>query len=386
MIRHPQLLQARDELRRKGPVSQWPLLWSSYGLLPAEKDWLVHEDAYRAKWPLLMDQPHFAPPPAANAEQASSQATALWRGHWLSRHVPMAVWSALDLSAGSGIDSWGMEAAGARVTSVEPDSYLAELLRWNGAPHGRHVVQGLAEAQQFASDQFDVVYVDPSRRSSRGRLPLSDLGSPNPLAHLSTWQQWAAHVVLKLSPMLDAEQAARWFPGAESLTYLSSQREVKELVVHLPRTRTAPQLVHAVSVDEGGHELMRWTRDPSATAERASSVGTYLYDPDSVLVASRGTASWAAHYGLKALHPDSRLFTAGELREVPGCRIFNVEAVHTRVPTHLTEASVLSRAFPERADVLRKRLRLGESSERFLVATRLSSPAGHLYLEATRIA
>ncbi|MBM3434198.1 MAG: class I SAM-dependent methyltransferase [Bacteroidetes bacterium] len=386
MLRHEQLLKVRDALRQKGTVAKWPLRWGEYALLPAEKDWLINEDAYRAKWPQLMSSPRFAPPPAANAEQASSQATALWRGRWLRGLTLAQTWSALDLSAGSGIDTWGMESAGARVTAVEPDAYLAELLRWNGAEPNRIVVQAPAEEQSFAPDQYDVVYADPSRRSERGRLPLNDLGSPDPLKHLQTWQQWAPHVVLKLSPMLDVEQVARWFPGAESLTYLSTHREVKELVVHLPRTRTSPLRVFAVAVDDEGTELVRWTSDPQRTAERATAVGTYLYDPDSVLVAARGAASWAAHHGLKGLHPDSRLYTADELHAVPGCRVFRVDAVHTSLPTHLTEASVVCRAFPERADVLRKRLKLGESSERFLVATQLSRAAGYRYLEATRIA
>lgn len=65
---------------------------------------------------------------------------------------------------------------------------------------------------------------------------------------------------------------------------------------------------------------------------------------------------------------------------------FSVDSIHATLPNHLKAASVVARAFPERADVLRKRLRLAEDSERFLFATRLAGSLDHVYIVATRLA
>nr|MCE2816053.1 class I SAM-dependent methyltransferase [Cryomorphaceae bacterium] len=386
MIRPEILREAAAHLARKGPRSTWPLHWGALNLQTAEKDWLMHHEAYTAKWPLLMADPEFAPPPAVNAEQASSQATALWRGLWLKSLIPIVEPHALDATGGSGIDSWGLEQAGARVTAVEPDPHLAHLLEWNGRGRGRRVIADSAENQHFAPNTFDWVYVDPSRRSTTGRLPLADLGAPNPQKHLATWRSWGREVVLKLSPMLDAAQVAQWFPDAAELAYVSYRREVKELVVRIPDSKSANPSIFAVAVDEMGQEILRWPTRPAVHPETARSVDAFLYDPDSVLVASGGAPSWAQAHQLLGLHPDSRLFTSNEYRSIPGCRIFAVESTHSRMPTDVAKASVVCRAFPERADSLRARHRIGEDSERFLFATRLAGSTNHVFIVAKRLA
>jgi hypothetical protein len=87
---------------------------------------------------------------------------------------------------------------------VEPDPYLTQLLTWNGKKANRHVIQGKAENQEFGTLQFQTVFVDPSRRTSSGRIAIRELGEPDPFTHLRTWQQWGAYVAIKLSPMLEA--------------------------------------------------------------------------------------------------------------------------------------------------------------------------------------
>jgi hypothetical protein len=186
--------------------------------------------------------------------------------------------------------------------------------------------------------------------------------------------------------MLDAREVSRWFPEADEFIYVSVRREVKELVVGIPLERNAETTLIAVSVDEEGRELLRWTTQPSVLPARATAVGTYLFDPDPALAASGGAASWAAAHNLEGLHPDSRLFTSNTLSNTTCCRVFSVDSIHATLPNHLKAASVVARAFPERADVLRKRLRLAEDSERFLFATRLAGSPDHVYIVATRLA
>ena len=121
MIRPEILENARRELSARASVASWPLHWGHYGLNRAEQDRLAHEDKFREKWPSLVSDVTYAFPPTANAEQASSEATAVWKA---THMIPEGAQRVLDLTAGSGIDSWGFEQHGCRLDCVEPDPYL----------------------------------------------------------------------------------------------------------------------------------------------------------------------------------------------------------------------------------------------------------------------
>lgn len=383
VIRPEHLSAAREALLAKYPKAQWPLHWGAFALTRAEQDRLLHEDKFRDKWPQIHEIPVYAFPPKANAEQASSEATARWKAHHV---VPQLTRRLLDLTGGSGIDTWAFEQFGIQVDCVEPDPYLVELLRWNGRHSNRNVSATTAEQFQPTQANYDVVYVDPSRREKSGqRIDWSDLGEPNPLEHLNTWLSWAPTVILKLSPMVDLRAVQRWFPSADLIAYLSRKREVKELLVRIPRTPNGlgPAVI-AADVDVYGTELYQ-INAANARVETAHEVLEFVHDPDPVLRAAGADASWAAGHGYAALHPGMSLFTSRSADLVPGGRHFAVESVHDRMPSSLGAASIVTKNFPERAEVLRQKFRIREDSERFLFAIQRGSGSAKTYIVARRI-
>lgn len=383
VIRPDHLQVALQELQARYTKASWPLHWNQYKLTRAEQDRLVHKEKYRDKWPRLFEIPDYAFPPKANAEQASSEATAVWKAKNL---LPIGTRKILDLTGGSGIDTWAFEQLGIHADCVEPDPYLAELLRWNGRHSTRNVTATTAEQFQPTQPNYDVVYVDPSRREKSGqRIDWSDLGEPNPLEHLSTWLSWAPTVILKLSPMADLRAVQRWFPSADLIAYLSRKREVKELLVRIPRIPNgAPTEVLAADVDAFGTETYR-VIPSNARVVTVPDVLGFLHDPDPVLRAAGADASWAAGHGYAALHPGMSLFTSRSADLVPGGRHFAVESVHDRMPSSLGAASIVTKNFPERAEVLRQKFRIREDSERFLFAIQRGSGSAKTYIVARRI-
>lgn len=380
----PEILEtARRELSARASVPLWPLHWGRYGLNRAEQDRLAHEDKFREKWPSLVGDATYAFPPAANAEQASSEATAVWKA---SHMIPEGAQRILDLTAGSGIDTWGFEQHGCRVDCVEPNPYLVELLKWNGRTTGRRIHETKAEHFSPHGATYDAVYVDPSRRETSGaRIDFSDLGEPNPLEHLETWLNWAPTVILKLSPMVDRRAVQRWFPNADLVVYLSRKREVKELLVRIPRVPSAEatQLL-AVDTDPFGTETYRIPAS-EVRLPSAPEVQDFIHDPDPALRAAGAGDSWAHASGFVAIHPGMSLYTSQSHSTAPGGRHFAVESVHSHIPKDLKSASVVTKNFPEKPESLRKKYGIREDSERFLFALQRGTGGAKFYIVARRI-
>ena len=87
-------------------------------------------------------------------------------------------------------------------------------------------------------------------------------------------------------------------------------------------------------------------------------------------MAARGIPTIASHFNLAQLHPESRLLTSDQFfSDFPG-RIFELESIHAPFENAWPEgASVVVRGFPEKAEMVRKRMRLKENSEHYLLAT-----------------
>lgn len=383
LVIRPEILEtARRELSARSPTALWPLHWGRFGLHRAEQDRLFHEVKFSEKWPSLVGDPTYALPPVANAEQASSEATAVWKATHLSENAQRV----LDLTAGSGIDTWGFEQCGAKVDCVEPDPYLVELLKWNGRASERSVHETKAEHFSPHGVTYDAVYVDPSRRETSGtRIDFSDLGEPNPLEHLETWLEWAPIVLLKLSPMVDRRVVQRWFPNADLVVYLSRKREVKELLVRIPRVPSAaPTQVLAVDTDTLGTEIYRIPATDVRLPSAPEVLG-FIHDPDPALRAAGAGDTWAHTSGFEVIHPGISLYTSRSHSAVPGGRHFAVESVLDRIPNDLKSASIVTKNFPEKAEVLRKKYRIREDSERFLFALQRGTGGSKSYIVAVRI-
>mgnify|MGYP003330708262 FL=1 len=320
--------------------------------------------------PLIICQGYLFPS-KSKLSQASSCATALWRGRELGLTLASGsrIW---DVTGGSGVDTWGLEGAGFQTLVTEPDVTLAAL-----HAHNAQALGTLREVHAMASEHFspqkplDAIYVDPSRMDGAGKRvyhPKDCL--PNPLTELPLWLELAEHVWIKLSPMVDADEVLHWFPNAHTIYFLSVNREMKEVFVHVTsQPATAPERV-AIDLFHDGAERYRFAIDSKAPKPALAPPNTYLYDADAALVASRGIPSLAQAFELYQLHPESRLLTSDALHlDFPG-RVFHMDAIHPPFKGDWPDgASVVVRGYPDKAEQIRKRMKLKENAEHYLLAT-----------------
>lgn len=244
----------------------------------------------RAKFGDQADQIWFT---ADGLEQASRPEVAAWRA---SRLAAAGVCRVIDLGCGIGADARGFLAAGLAVTAVELDPDTAALAQANLS--GAEVLVG--DATEVASrlladaDPATAVFVDPSRRTPRGRswrvddfqprwsFVLGLLGSGHP-------------VCVKLGPGLPREL----IPAGVEACWVSHHGDVVE--TGLWRLGHAPGgyggMAAAVLLP-GGHRL-EFRAEPGRLPVRP--VGRYLLEPDGAVIRARA---------LDRIHPRAWLLDA----------------------------------------------------------------------------
>jgi hypothetical protein len=338
------------------------------------------------RWPSLCQVPGYLLPPLSNARQASSEATATWKAHFLHQAIGSpASWKGLDTTGGSGVDTWAFEQCGANMTVTEPDEHLATMLHHNGQVlrQTRRVIQDKAESLQ--TGRFDAVFSDPSRLQNGQRVFHPNACEPNAVALMKAWLTMSDHVLIKLSPLLDATEAERLFPQACELIWLSHNREVKELLIHVERGYNGPAKRRIVELEGAGEVRHDSPVMAGEIVDMATEPLAFLIDPYPSVLASRGVNHLASLHGLKRLHPSHSLLTASHIpADFPG-RVFRLDHKGKPIKSDAKAGfSVISRGFPQRADQIKSALKCTENEERFLIATLWGNKSKGL-LQCTRV-
>ncbi len=331
----------------------------------------------RTKLPELSANDDFVFPPHLNLEQASSEATALFKA---SRYA--AGKQVIDITGGLGIDTIFMARVAKNVTYIEQDAELLQIAEENFKTLGLSNIRCLCgnSAELLASGQLcaDLVYADPARRDQQGRrmVSLADC-TPDIAALLPTLLDIAPQVLIKTSPMLDISLAKRQLGSVPDTAVVALRNECKELLFFCSRDAAVSTATLCVDIAADGRET---TFQPTAEEMRAmppvvNQVGQYLYDPSVAVVKAQTVKALANRFGLSLLHSGSRLGTSNELAEGYMGRVFqvvevlSVSAKDVRAALPSGKANVVSRNFPQSADEIRNKLKIADGGDDFLIAT-----------------
>ncbi len=165
-------------------------------------------------------------PPLA-FEQSSSEATAI--------HKDYAGKLAIDLTCGLGVDAFWLSRRFERVIAIERDADLVAVARENFRRLGADDIEVVnVSAEEFLSRtelRADLVYADPDRRSDAGKkmVRLEDC-SPDIPSLLPAIGRIAPRLVVKLSPLFDADEVFRVFGPNTSAEVVSLDGECKEVI------------------------------------------------------------------------------------------------------------------------------------------------------------
>ena len=369
----------------------------------------------RTKIPSWYAHPELEYPGSLPLEQASSEATALYKQAFVPAGARIA-----DLTGGLGVDCWFMSRGAAEAHYCERHGELCAAARHNfkalsssdvaaddGATQngaisrkGSHIAVHEGDGIKWLQQQtghFDLIYLDPARRDTNARrvYDISDC-EPNLLEVKDLLLSKGHRVLAKISPMADISRTLNQFPEARELHVLAVAGEVKELLLMLEKGKPEDEpliVAHDILHDTAHHFEFRPSEEPKATAHYATGIGRYLLQPSKAVLKAGAFRLLSKRYNLEKLAPSTHLYTADTPPEgFPG-KVFKVESVMEwskssirQLKQQYDRLEMTALNFPLATDALRTKLGIKDGGTHHLFATTLSDKRKFLIIAGSILA
>jgi hypothetical protein len=332
-------------------------------------------------------------PPAINVEQCSSEATGNFKAEIISREIGKIEFKAADLTGGFGIDSLFLSKKAMLLDYLEPDFNLLNIAKHNHNLVGCGNIQyHQGNAEEFidrCNVTYDLIYFDPSRRdlNSKKVFRLAEC-QPDIKDLLPQIFKFTEFILIKTSPLLDIQQGLNELTAVKKVMVVSVSNECKELLFLLQKGFTEEPVIETYNIDKFGdaNQFLSFTFNEEKNTE--SDFGepkTYLFEPNVSILKAGAFKFIGKKWGLQKLHVNTHFYTSNRLEEnFPG-RIFKIDQIAFNPKNFLEKkANVITRNYPLRADELRKKLKLSDGGERYVIG--FSAQKKKYMVLATRLA
>lgn len=210
-------------------------------------------------------------------EQCTSEDVAIWKSVFFPAE------KLLSLTGGLGVDEWAWAKSGTRVTSIDIDSNLNHLAKYNFDKLNVEIDRQTSDANDFISSNdlsnYDLIYIDPDRRDGNTRITNQVASySPNIFEIIQNNQHKNLNWLIKLSPMVDTDFIENHLPGNKSYYAIVVKQEVKELLVHIQFTDSQSKTKReVVSIDGSKYSYSSQVFNPERLAP--SNID-YIFEPN----------------------------------------------------------------------------------------------------------
>ena len=330
-------------------------------------------------------------PVRLSMEQCSSQQTALYKRKVVERLLEGSLERMADLTGGFGIDFSYIAPLFREAIYIERQEQLCRIARHNFSLLGlQHAEIRNAQSEEALKelDNISLIYADPARRDNAGRkvVMLQDC-QPDVVALQDELMARAKVVMLKLSPMLDIQQALRQLHDVREVHVVSVEGECKELLLIMYR-QDVPLRFYCVNISDDVQETV--IEDSTACPALCEHEKKYLYEPNASILKAGVQDALCNIYEVEKLHAFSHLFTSDHLvADFPG-RCFRIlgrsdfsKQGLKNLLAGVKQANITVRNFPASVQDLRKKLKLSDGGSTYLFATTMSDDA-HVLLRCEK--
>lgn len=319
-------------------------------------------------------------PPGVNLEQSSSEQAAKFKLSLVQKLLGNEMKQGADLTGGFGIDAYFLSSIFNQYHFIEPNPNLITIARHN---HQSFSAKNIAYENMFADafletfvGDLDLVYIDPSRRTTNNQkvCTLADC-EPDVMSLQDHILKKSAHFIVKTSPLLDIQLAITQLKGVKKVVVLSIGNECKELLFFCERAFSSEPTIEAVNLsDRDGNDVFEFvfSEEKNGHANLAKP-RAYLYEPNASILKAGAFKTVSNRFGIDKLHSSTHLYTSDSFVEnFPG-RIFKVVSLVKPDPKILKnffpegKANITTRNYPLSVEDLRKKTRLKDGGEKYLI-------------------
>lgn len=334
----------------------------------------------KEKLPLYYRTAGVVYPPPANFEQTSSEITARYKTDLIAGLTRAPTATGVDLTGGFGVDTFFLSQKFAKLHYVEPETSLLEIARYNhhllGAGNIEYHAQTAEDFLRTTSESFDFIYADPSRKTAAKKkvYALTD-SQPDILKLKGEIFRKTSLLVVKASPLMDIQAGIAQLSCVRKVLVVSVANECKEVLFVCEKGFNGIPSIEAINISEGnaGDSFEFTFPEERNQTISFSDPGTFLYEPNASILKAGAFKSVAAHFGLKKLQVSTHLYTGEQLiGNFPG-RTFVIEALVKPDAATLKKyfpegkANVTTRNYPLSPEALKKKTRLKDGGEKFLI-------------------
>lgn len=308
-------------------------------------------------------------PVRLSCEQCSSELAARYKASLIS-NFKFQVSNFVDLTGGYGVDTYFISEQFEHTDYVEQNAELCRIATHNFTNKPISIHNTSAEEFLKTAGQYDLIFLDPARRDSHGGkvFRLEDC-TPNVVELLPTLLAHGKRLMIKLSPMLDLTQAVTAMSTvAWDIYVVAIKNEVKEVLLLSGGTGQ----ITAIDLDKKDQAFV-FTKEEEqkAVISFQPSVFRFLYEPNAAILKSGAYKLVTQRYGLQKLDVNTHLYVSDKLiEEFPG-RTFKALPFRDGMEVG-SHANVLTRNYPLTPEQLKKKYRLKDGGESYLIGCRVN--------------
>lgn len=311
--------------------------------------------------------------------------------------------SLIDLTGGLGVDCFFMGYGKSDVTYVDANEdavsaaeHNYKILRVRNTRFENCKAEDYVAKLLSEGVMTDTMFIDPSRRNATGDrvYRLSDC-SPDVTKLAPEMLKVSKVAIVKLSPLLDISLTIKSLSNVTDVYAVGHGTECKDVMVRLSdKDADKDVTIHAVTLDDNGEPMhhISFTQTEERSAKGLTSAdlpkdGDYIFIPSPAVMKAAPFALLTIRYAVKMLAPGTHVYTKEtDVANFPG-RKFIIKRTFDLTKKSIGElrketsaASIAVRNFHMTAEELRKRLKLGESSQDFIFGVTASDGKPHLLL------
>lgn len=295
----------------------------------------------------------------------------------------------VDLTGGMGVDFAALAPLFCNAIYIEQQHELCRIAKHNFSIlgiRGADIVENDSTEAMKTLTHATAIFADPARRDTHGRrtFAIADC-TPNILENLKQCLEKTCFMMLKLSPMLDWRQALKELNSACSdavreIHIVATDNECKELLFVLSKKSSKPAAIFCANdkqIFNTNSETELNAPAPPAVACIEEALNTkWLYEPNAAIMKAGCFHTLTQQFDVRAVAQNSHVFISDKhIPDFPG-RIFKVLRATTMNKKMMAEtmrgidkANITTRNFDMTPQQLRKKLKINDGGNIYLIAT-----------------